>query len=160
MVGKERFCWKAGYYLEKFHEGSAKPYEIREGKGNLGLNEGFNELWALVVGGSANHFGSATLSQIGIGDSTVAATVTQTDLVATPNVFYKGMTANYPTSKGEIGKMYFKAEFATTEANFAWQEWSVKQSVSNLNLNRKVESLGTKDGGTWTLEVYLALQNA
>ena len=159
MVGKERFCWKAGYYLEKFHEGSAKPYEIREGKGNLGLNEGFNELWALVIGSSSNHFGSATLSQIGVGNSTAAANAAQTDLQGAGSL-YKGMTTNYPTSKGEAGKMYFKAEFATTEANFAWQEWSIKQSVSNLNLNRKVESLGTKDGGTWTLEVYLALQNA
>ena len=157
---KEHFCWRSGYRLEKFHEGSVKPFEVREGKGNIGLEEGFNELWALVIGGSANHFAAATLSQIGVGDSSVAANATQTDLQATPNILYKGMTTGYPTSKAEVGKMYFRSEFATNEANFAWEEWSVKQSVSSLNLNRKVENLGTKNGGTWALEIYLALQNA
>ena len=43
------------------------------------------------------------------------------------------------------------------EANYAWNEWVVKQSTSAKCLNRKVESLGTKSSGTWTLEVSITL---
>lgn len=154
---KENFCWLAGYRLEKFHEGSVKPFEVREGKGNTGLEEGFDKIWALVIGGS-NPYDNAS-AQIGVGNGTLAANATQTGLQG-ESTHFAGMTTNYPTSKDEAGKMYFKSEFATNEANFAWEEWGVNEDADTKELNRKVESLGTKSGGTWSLEVYLLLQNA
>jgi hypothetical protein len=65
------------------------------------------------------------------------------------------MESGYPTSTAQ--KAAFKASFGDSEANYAWNEWVIKQSTSARCLNRKVESLGTKSGGTWTLEVNVTL---
>jgi hypothetical protein len=76
-------------------------------------------------------------------------------LQAAANKTYKGMESGYPTSTTQ--KVTFKSSFGSSEANYAWNEWVVKQSSSAICLNRKVESLGTKSGGTWTLEVDITL---
>jgi len=131
-----------------------RPYEVLEGEGNCLLNSGIDEMWDLIVGDSANHFNNAG-SQIGVGDSNTAASPTQTDLQATTNKTYKGMDSGYPASTSQ--KATFKASFGSGDANYAWNEWVVKQSTSGKCLNRKVESLGTKSGGTWTLEVNITL---
>ena len=131
-----------------------KPCEVTDGEGNLLLNSGIDEMWDLVVGDSANHFNNAT-AQIGVGDSTTAASASQTDLQAATNKTYKAMESGYPTSTSQ--KATFKASFGDSEANYAWNEWVIKQSASGKCLNRKVESLGTKTSGTWTLEVNITL---
>ena len=130
------------------------PYEVVEGEGNCLLNTGIDEIWDLVTGASANHFSNAN-TQIGVGDSSTAADATQTDLQAATNKTYKGMESGYPTSTSQ--KATFKSSFGSTEANYAWEEWVVKQSSSAICLNRKAESLGTKSTGTWTLEVDITL---
>jgi hypothetical protein len=130
------------------------PYEVVEGEGNCLLNSGIDEMWDLIVGDSANHF-SNSAAQIGVGDSSTAAAPVQTDLQASTNKTYKGMESGYPTTTAQ--KATFKASFSDSEANYAWNEWVVKQATSGKCLNRKVESLGTKSGGTWTLEVNITL---
>ncbi|GAH96133.1 unnamed protein product, partial [marine sediment metagenome] len=107
-----------------------------------------------AVSGASHIFDNAA-AQIGVGDSTTAADATQTDLQAATNKTYKGMESGYPTSTSQ--KATFKASFGSSEANYAWEEWVVKQSTSAICLNRKVESLGTKSTGTWTLEVEISL---
>jgi hypothetical protein len=131
-----------------------KPYEVIEGEGNCLLNTGIDEMWDLIVGDSANHFTNAG-AQIGVGDSNTAAVASQTDLQAATNKTYKGMESGYPTSTSQ--KATFKASFGASDANYTWNEWVIKQSTSAKCLNRKVESLGTKSGGTWTLEVNITL---
>jgi hypothetical protein len=111
-------------------------------------------MWDLIVGDSANHLNN-TNARIGVGDSSTAADPSQTDLQAATNKSYKGMESGYPTSTSQ--KATFKASFGESEANYAWNEWVVKQATSAKCLNRKVESLGTKSGGTWTLEVSITL---
>ncbi|GAI97162.1 unnamed protein product, partial [marine sediment metagenome] len=70
---------------------------------------------------------------------------------------FKGMEATYPTF-GTLQKVIFKSSFGAAEANFTWEEWTVDNgAAADKNLNRKVESLGTKSGGTWTLEVSITL---
>jgi hypothetical protein len=118
------------------------------------LNTGIDEMWDLIAGDSANHFNNAS-SQIGVGDSNTAASPSQTDLQAATNKTYKSMDTGYPTSTSQ--KATFKASFGSDDANYAWNEWVVKQATSAKCLNRKVESLGTKSGGTWTLEVSITL---
>jgi hypothetical protein len=167
MENKDVARWNCHYKLSKYHQdiepyrGSEqafydqfKPYEVIEGEGNCLLNVGIDEMWDLIVGDSANHFNNAS-AQIGVGDSSTAANATQTDLQAATNKTYKGMETGYPTSTSQ--KATFKASFGTSEANYAWNEWVVKQSTSGKCLNRKVESLGTKSTGTWTLEVSITL---
>jgi len=131
-----------------------KPYEVRLGEGNCLLNSGIDEIWDLVCGDSANHFNNA-LAQIGVGDSSTAASASQTDLQAASNKTYKGMDSGYPVSTSQ--KATFKASFGASDANYTWNEWVVKQSASGKCLNRKVENLGTKSGGTWVLQVEITL---
>ena len=119
----------------------ASPYAVIEGEGNCLLNTGIDEMWDLIVGDSANHFNNAS-AQIGVGDSSTAATPTQTDLQAATNKTYKGMETGYPTSTSQ--KATFKASFGASEANYTWNEWVVKQASSGKCLNRKVDALGTK----------------
>lgn len=168
MENKDIAQWKCRYRLEKrdgdinacesleerlvFLE-NTRPYEVIEGEGNCLLNTGIDEMWDLIVGDSANHFNN-TSAQIGVGDSNTAASPTQTDLLGS-NKTYKGMEATYPTSTSQ--KATFKASFGESDANYTWNEWVVKQSTSAKCLNRKVDALGTKSGGTWTLEVSITL---
>jgi len=170
MKNQEQANWLCQYRLSKYHqdiesyrgrEGKFhqlfKPYEVIEGEGNCLLNTGIDEMWDLITGAvsGADHIFDNAAAQIGVGDSSTAADATQTDLQAATNKTYKGMETGYPTSISQ--KATFKASFGSTDANYAWNEWVVKQSTSGKCLNRKVESLGTKSSGTWTLEVSITL---
>jgi hypothetical protein len=74
------------------------------------------------------------------------------------NRFYKGMNATFPSRASQT--VTFQSDYTGTEANFAWNEWSIAAGatsasgsgflVGTTNLNRKVQSLGTKAAGTWT----------
>lgn len=169
MKRQELANWLCRYRLSKYHEDIKpfqgredefhqlfKPYEVIEGEGNCLLNTGIDEMWDLVTGAvsGADHILDNTYAQIGVGDSDTAADATQTDLLGT-NKTYKGMEASYPTSTSQ--KATFKSSFGNDDANYAWKEWVVKQSTSAKCLNRKVENLGTKTSGTWTLEVSITL---
>jgi hypothetical protein len=167
MENKDVARWICHYRLSKYHQDiepyrdseqafykQFKPYEVVEGEGNCLLNVGINEMWDLIVGDSASHFNN-TYAQIGVGDSSTTADPSQTDLQAATNKTYKGMESGYPTSTSQ--KATFKASFGDSEANYAWNEWVVKQSASGKCLNRKVDALGTKSSGTWTLEVSITL---
>jgi hypothetical protein len=170
MRKQELANWLCRYKLSKYHQDIEpyrgredefhqlfKPYEVIEGEGNCLLNTGIDEIWDLVTGAvsGASHIFDNAAAQIGVGDSNTAADATQTDLQAATNKTYKGMESGYPTSTSQ--KATFKASFGSSEANYAWEEWVVKQSTSAICLNRKVESLGTKSTGTWTLEVEISL---
>ncbi len=132
-----------------------KPYEVRIFKKNLALNEGVNALWNLVCGASFIAFDNSN-AHIGVGDSDVAAVATQTGLQGA-NKKYKGMDTGYP-SYGSDQKATWRATFGGTDANFAWKEITVANgdSDASVNLNRKVESMGTKsEGSTWTVSVEI-----
>jgi len=129
--------------------------EVVEGEGNVLLNEGINNgIWPLVAGdATATPFNNAN-ARIGVGDSTTAADATQTDLLGT-NKAYSGMDAGYPTY-GTDQKIVFRSTFGEAEANFDWNEWVVDNGAG-VTLNRKVDSMGTKTQGSWTLEVSITL---
>lgn len=167
MERQDAARWFCHYKLSKYHEDIEpylgredefhelfKPYEVIEGEGNCLLNTGIDEMWDLITGVSSNYYNNAS-ARIGVGDSSTAANPTQTDLQAATNKTYKGMEAGYPTSTAQ--KATFKSSFGSSEANHAWNEWVVKHSTSAICLNRKVDSLGTKTSGTWTLEVSITL---
>lgn len=124
--------------------------------GNLLLNEGIDEAWLLVLGSGGTPYNNAN-AQLGVGDSTVAEAATQTDLQATTNKLYKGMNAGYPTSGTQ--KATWQSDFTSTEANYAWQEFSLRNgATADKNLNRKVSAQGTKASGqTWTLTLDITL---
>lgn len=125
------------------------PEETEERKGNLLLNEGIQEMWDLVIGATATSAYSNANAQLGVGSNTTAAAATQTDL-QDGSAAWKAMVATFPVRTNQT--MDFKSDFTSGEANFAWQEWGVRNGATrNKNMNRKVESLGTKSTGTWTL---------
>jgi len=126
------------------------PYEVIEQEHNCLLNTGIDRIWDLVAGDSAAHFDNSNAT-IGVGNSDTAAQATDTDLIGASKT-YKAMEATYPTSTTQ--KITFKSSFGSGDANYDWEEWVVKCSVC---LNRKVESLGSKTTGTWTLEVDITL---
>lgn len=173
MNQKEKGNWKCKFKLEKrpgdingYHSDLGrktflevvKPYEVIEGEDNCLLNSGIDELWDLVTGAvsGASHIFDNAAATIGVGDSATAANATQTDLQAAVNKLYKGMEVGYPTSTTQ--KLTCKSSFGSSEANYVWAEWVVKQSTSTKCLNRKVSAMGTKaSGSTWTLEVTVTL---
>lgn len=153
-MANDKITLKGHWTIEKFDE-SGNLIETTEFD-NLFLNSGINEIWKLVCGNGGTAFTNAT-SLIGVGDSTTPEDATQTDLLATTNKFYKAVDTGYPTS-GTNQQAVFKATFGGTEANFAWNEFVIKNSSSNICLNRKVSNQGTKIAGqTWIITVTLSL---
>lgn len=106
---------------------------------------------------------------LGVGDNgptPVAFAVTQIDLQGT-NKLKKAMSVGYPTRTGTPATtLNFRASFATSEANFAWNEWGLFNGsgagtagpTGVVMLNRKVESLGTKTSAeVWQLTVSITI---
>jgi len=112
-----------------------------------------------TIGAAVTAFNNAN-SYIGVGDSTTAHAVGQTDLQAATNKLRKAMDATYPS--GATNVITFRSTFATTDANYAWQEWGVfNASCAGTMMNRKVESLGTKTSAqSWQFTVTLTFTTA
>jgi len=145
---------QAGGRIEDFLD---RLVETREVVGNVFLNEGINFIWQAVTGASGLTFFNSANSYIGVGDGTAAADPSQTGLQGT-NKYYKIVDSGYPQISGT--QIIFRATFGPNEANFSWNEWTVANGSSDaaVNLNRKVENLGTKSSGsTWVLQVTLSI---
>lgn len=124
--------------------------------GNLFLNEGIQELWDLAIAAGGTTAYNNANAEIGVGDSATAEVATQTDLQAASNKLFKAMVATYPQRTNQT--VDFRSDFLTAEANYAWAEWGVRNGVTrNKNLNRKVQALGTKTTGTWTITASLTI---
>lgn len=176
---KEKAIWTAKIKLEKRHGDinqcqtpeerlrfleETEPYDVLERMYNCLLNEGMDELLNLLTGqdsGNTVVYSNAN-ARIGVGNSATAAARTQTALIGGSTDF-QGMEAGFPTAPAENDatdgrSIKFKSSWGAAEGVFAWAEWSVDNgNTRNKNLNRKAESLGTKAGGTWTLEVEISL---
>jgi hypothetical protein len=126
---------------------------------NLLLNEGINLLWTLACGGAGTPWNNAN-AYIGVGDSTTTAVATQTGLQASTNKYYNPVDSGYPTY-GSSQYATWRSTFGSSLANFAWNEITACNSGSDAgaNLDRLVQSMGTKASGTsWvaTLQVSLS----
>lgn len=131
------------------------PYEVVEGDFNAMVDAGINALLLLLVGGGGTAYNNAN-AYLGVGDSTTAWATGQTDLQAASNKLRVGMKATYPQTGTK--KQTFAADFTSGQANWAWQEWAIfNAAAAGTMLSRKVESLGTKSTGTWTLSVDFSL---
>ena len=160
-VARWRARWRVEKFLGDFKEAKdiptgLTPYEVIHGEGNLMLNEGINELWTILCSSGGTKWDNSN-ARIGVGNSNTAAAATQTDLQGGSKLF-KGMDASFPTY-GTSQKATWKATFSSSEGNWAWEEWSIDNGAVGLkNLNRKVESLGTKvSGTTWVFTVDVTL---
>lgn len=138
------------------------PYEIVEVEGNLLTTAGLTRLTALLTASGGTQALTNTSARIGVGDSSTAEAVGQTDLQAASNKYWKVMDATYPQTSA--GQVTLKSSFATGDANYTWAEWAVDigtptvtsgSTVNACMLNRKVAALGTKATGTWALTVTI-----
>lgn len=160
QMGHDGVKWRCHTRLEKFNDHGVL-LEVIEVEGNLLTTAGALHIFSDLRGTSVTAFSNAN-AYIGVGDSNTAASVGQTDLQASSNKFRAAMVATFPLVGVADGlsanQIQFKANFATGEANFAWAEWAIfNASSSGTMLNRKVESLGTKASGVWTLTLTLSL---
>lgn len=132
-----------------------RPYEVVEGDFNAMVDAGINALLLLLVGGGGTAYNNAS-AYLAVGDSSTAWATTHTDLQAATNKLRKGMKATYPVTGTK--KQTFQSDFLTGEANWVWNEWGIfNAAAAGTMLNRKVENLGTKASGTWTLTVDFSL---
>lgn len=158
----EKISRQVAWKIEKYADDEAarlnKPFAVSEFEGNLLLNEGIDEMEDLICGtGSPTQF-SAANAYLGVGDSSTAASASQTGLQASSNKTYKAMDGGYPTTVSQV--MTFKATFGSSDANYAWEEFTVANgnSDSAKNMNRKTSSQGTKASGqTWVLTLTITL---
>lgn len=190
MESLDRQYWRCHTELQKYHgdiewftsesglsvpvqDGRiVTPYEVDERDGNVLTIGGASIQWQTLIGNGTTtadqeltYYNNARAA-LGVGDSTTAAADTQTALQAASNRLYKAMDATYPqhtdsSSSAGAKSIVFRSTFATGDANFAWQEWGVFNSLTHNTgrmLNRKVESLGTKtSAATWVLTITLSL---
>jgi hypothetical protein len=103
-----------------------------------------------IAGVSFTPFNNAN-AYLGVGDSSTAFDVAQTDLQAATNKLRKAMDATYPTQTNNV--LVYKATFGSTEANWEWLEVALfNAAAAGDMLRRKVVALGTKASGeTWVL---------
>ena len=162
IVDVERATWQPRIELRKYHTPAGEdiagldPVEVIVEEGNLLTTAGATALLTLLTGGGGTAFNNAN-SYLGVGDSTTAAAVGQTDLQAATNKLRKAMDAGYP--QVAAGTVIWRATFGTSDANWAWQEWGVfNAAAAGTMLNRKVTSLGTKtSAATWQLTVTVTI---
>ena len=143
-----------GASIERFID---KLRAVRTVEGNVFLNEGITFIWQAVTGATGLTYFDGSNSYIGVGDGTTPEDPSQTGLQGT-NKYYKLVDSGYPQVSGNAVK--FRATFGSNEANFSWKEWTVANGNSDaaVNLNRKVQDMGTKASGTtWTIEVQLQI---
>jgi hypothetical protein len=87
-----------------------------------------------------------------VGNGTDAETADDVALAGASQL-WKAMDPGYPVV--EDNTVTFQATFAEAEAQFEWSEWGVDDGSTLLS--RKVETLGTKAAGQWTLTTTLTI---
>jgi hypothetical protein len=105
---------------------AAKPHEVIEFH-NLLTNAGGALVEDLLIGAGGTTFANAN-AYIGVGDSTTAVSASHTDLQAATNKLRKAMNSTFPSRSSQT--LTFKSDFATTDANYAWNEMGVFNASS------------------------------
>ena len=158
---QEKANWKAVWTVRKYHTdedyaNGVEPYETKVVDGNLLLNEGIADMWDLIIGVGGTTWTNAA-AMLGVGNSATAAAATDTGLIGASK-FWQGMESTFPSRAAQT--VTFRGAFATGDANFAWEEYAISNltdDTSGICMNRKVQNLGTKVSGTWTLDLDVTL---
>lgn len=126
---------------------------------NTLVNGGTAIMLDALIGVNPTFYTNA-LAASGVGDSATAFNLTHTNLQGAVNVtnrIRKAMDATFPSRAANV--VTFRSTFATTDANFIWNEWALFNNVtdgSGTMLNRAVVNLGTKtSAASWQLTTTL-----
>lgn len=117
---------------------------------------GATEIAKSLLNDSPTFYNNAN-ARVGVGNGTTTFAIGQTDLQGASKQ-RNGMMATYPTRAGAA--MTFRSQFASSEANFDWEEWGVFNSpTANVGmLQRLVQNNGTKTSGqVWEFQVTLTV---
>lgn len=157
-TAKAHIKWEVQKFKDEKSYENGTPYETVVSAQNTVLDIGANQMLKIFGGiAGATPYDNAN-ARIGIGTDTTPESPSQSGLIATgSNVFYKRMEAGYPQVNGR--NIVFKSTYDNTEANFAWNEFSIVNGVGvgGVAFNRKVQSLGTKTTGIWSLQVTISV---
>lgn len=121
-------------------------------------NGGRDYMAGALIANPSTLFNNAN-ARLGVGDSSTAFAASQTNLQASTNKLRNAMSASYPTIASNV--ITFRSLFATTDANWAWNEWAVFNDPSaGTMLSRKAEGLGTKaNTQSWQLTTDITVNN-
>lgn len=149
------------FQVTKFRDQAAllagAPYEVGEPFHNILVNVGLAEIWNLVTAQGGTAFSNAN-ARLGVGDSSAAVAVGQTDLQAASNKFRKAMDVTYPITPVN-GAEVWRSTFASGEANYAWNEFAVFNAGSGgAMMNRSLSTQGAKAAGqSWQFTYTITL---
>lgn len=161
----EHSQWRVEWKLDKWFDTARKlsgcaPDETLCEAQNIVLDTGANEMLNLIAGTGGTPFNSSN-AYIYVGTSDTPENASQAGVLATgSNRAYAPMDTGYPVVNGR--QVIYRASFSDTSANFAWNEASIVNGTGSnaVAMNRKVSSMGTKNAGTWTLQITVSLTSA
>lgn len=161
----EHSQWRCEWQLEKWFNTADKlagkrPDEIILVPQNIILDVGAEEILKLIsgTGGTVYSFANAYMY---VGTNATAENAQQTGIIATgANRAFAGMDAGYPTVTGR--QVTYRGTFGDSSANFHWQEMAIYNGTgaSAVAMNRKVQDLGTKTTGSYTLQTIVSVVSA
>lgn len=123
---------------------------------NLWVVTGIDEVLRLMAGIAASPWNNAD-ALIGVGDDATVANDAQADLLAAVNKDYQPMMVGFPATAAPK-TMSWRATFGAGDANFAWNEFTLKNNATGICVNRGVQALGVKVGGAvWIATLTLSL---
>lgn len=138
---------------------SGDAYSTGDPFRNQLVNTGLIAIWDLVTGQGGTAFSNAN-AYLGVGDSSAAVSVSQTDLQASTNKTYTAMNGSYPNAPSN-GVEQWQATWASGSGNYAWNEFAVfngNNPPTAKMLNRALSTQGTKTSGqTWQLLYQITL---
>lgn len=161
----EHSAWQVDWCVEKWHNMKDKisgiaPYEVVNAGQNIILDNGATEMLKLICGTGGTPFDQAN-GKIYVGTDTTSENASQTGVIASGgNRAFANLDSGYPQVSGRTA--VFRATFGEDAANFAWNEASVTNGsgVGSIAMNRKVSEMGTKNRGTWTMQITISLISA
>lgn len=151
------YQWKAWERAQAEYGG---PDRSREVTGNILLNEGITEMLKILIGilpaGGIQYYDN-TNARIGVGnhgDTTTNDVSASNTGLSGPTTTFVAMDATFPSVSNQT--VTFK--MTTSGANHQWNEWTIDNgNTANKNLNKKIESLGNKLSGTWSLTATITI---
>lgn len=105
---------------------------------------------------------NAENTRIYVGESAYRENFHQQGVLATGE--YRAcakMDDGFPFIDEDGTTLYYQATFGENDANFRWNEVSIANGdwENCIALNRKVESMGPKIRGTWTIRVAISIND-
>lgn len=154
--------WIIKWQLKKWRDSNRKqfgydPDEIIDFDQNMILIGGVEEMLKLISGNGGVPYNHEN-TRIFIGSDSTVEAFSQTGILSTgEKKFCKKLDEGYPFVYKNV--LYYQASFENDEANFLWNEISITNGdgEKSIALNRKVESLGAKTHGTWTVLIRISI---